>query len=79
MDDKELDQRLRATLLTCDGKGVAVKAAALDQLLAHARIVGARQSEDKARLDWMQQHACEEGRTMAMPRYSYRRQICWRD
>lgn len=27
---------------------------------------------DKARLDFLQSNACEEGRTMAMPRYAYR-------
>lgn len=47
-----------------------------DQLMSHiARIIAAHAphgNEDGARLDWLEEHACEEGRTMAMPRYSYR-------
>lgn len=28
-------------------------------------------TSDSSRIDWMQEHCCEEGRTMAMPRYAY--------
>jgi len=46
-----------------------------ERIMDRARIIAAHAphgNEDGARLDWLEEHACEEGRTMAMPRYSYR-------
>ena len=59
-DPDKTDDMLRRTL--CDA------ADELERLLEEWPVL----IMDKQRLDFLQAHACEEGRTMAMPRYAYR-------